>query len=85
MADKIRRNCSDNTINNITFKKRLIYYQAYLMKSGHKEKDIDKDKAFCKRATIPRGSFQPRSPKVCPENTQIFFKFLPSIFIHKRN
>ena len=55
------------------------------MKSGHKEKDIDKDKAFCKRATIPRESFQPMSPKVCPENTQIFFKFLPSIFIHKRN
>ena len=30
-------------------------------------------------------SFQPRSPKVCPEGTQIFFKFLPPFCIHERN
>ena len=50
MNERIRRNCSDNVINDITYKKRLIEYQAYLMRSGHSEKDIDKD--FCKRLTI---------------------------------
>ena len=52
VADRIRRNCSDNIINGITYRKRLIEYKVYLMKSGHSEKDIDT--AFCKRATIPR-------------------------------
>ena len=32
---------------------------------------------------LTSGSFQPRSPKVCPEGAQIFFKFLPSICIMK--
>ena len=52
MVERIRRNCSDNIINDIPYKKRLIEYKAYLMRSGHSEKDIDID--FCKRVTIPR-------------------------------
>ena len=52
MADRIRRNCSDNIINDITYKKRLIEYKAYLMKSGNSEKDIHN--SFCHRRTIPR-------------------------------
>ena len=32
---RIRRNCSDNIINDITYKKRLIEYKSYLLKSGH--------------------------------------------------
>ena len=40
MANRIRRNCSDNVINDVTYKKRLTEYKAYLMKSGHSEKDI---------------------------------------------
>ena len=52
VADRIRRNCSDNIINDITYKKRLIEHKVYLIKSGHSEKDIDK--SFCQRATIPR-------------------------------
>ena len=52
VANRIRGNCSDNVINDITFRKRLIEYKAYFMKSGHSEKD--RDKAFCKKATIPR-------------------------------
>ena len=52
VANRIRRNCSDNIINDITYKKRLIEYKAYLMKSGHSEKDIDK--SFSQRATMPR-------------------------------
>ena len=52
MVDRIRRNRPDNIMNDITYKKRLIEHKAYLMKFGHSVKDIDK--AFCKRATIPR-------------------------------
>ena len=52
MADRIRRNCSDIIINDVTYRKRLIEYKAYLKKSGHSEKDIHK--AFCKRATMSR-------------------------------
>ena len=52
MAYRIKRNCSDNIINDITYKKRLIEYKAYLMKSGHSGKDIDK--SFCQRVAIPR-------------------------------
>ena len=52
VANRIRENCSDNVINDITYRTRLIEYKAYFMKSGHSEKD--RDKAFCKKATIPR-------------------------------
>ena len=52
VADRLRRNCPYNIINDITHKKTLIEYKAYLVKSGHSEKDIDK--AFSKRAIIPR-------------------------------
>ena len=38
VIDRIRRNCSDNIINDITYRKRLIEYKAYLMKAGHSEK-----------------------------------------------
>ena len=38
VADKIRRNCSNNIINDITLKKRLMEYKAYLMKSEHVKK-----------------------------------------------
>ena len=52
VANRKRRNCSGNIINDITYRARLIEYKPYLMKSGHSEKDIDK--AFCKRVTTPR-------------------------------
>ena len=45
VADRIWRNCYDNIINDMTYKKRLIESKAYLIKSGHSEKDIDK--SFC--------------------------------------
>ena len=35
VADRIRKNCSGNIINDITYRKRLI-----LVKSGNSEKDI---------------------------------------------
>ena len=38
VADRIRRNCSDNNINDITYRKRLIEHKAYLIKFGHSEK-----------------------------------------------
>ena len=38
VTDRIRRNCSDNIINNITYKKRLIEYNAYFMKSRYMKK-----------------------------------------------
>ena len=38
VAEIIRTNCSDNIINDITFKRRAIEYKAYLVKS---EKDTD--------------------------------------------
>ena len=47
VADRVRRNCSDNVIYGSTYRERLIEYKAYLMKSGHSEKDIDN--AFCNR------------------------------------
>ena len=52
VADRIRRNCSDNVINDVTYRERLIEYKAYLMKSGHSEKDIDN--GFCNRLSINR-------------------------------
>ena len=47
VADRIRKNCSGNIINDITYRKRLI-----LVKSGNSKKDIDK--VFCKRAKAGR-------------------------------
>ena len=38
VVDRIRRNCSDNIINNITYKKRLIENKTYVMKSENSEK-----------------------------------------------
>ena len=52
VADRIRRNCSDNVDNDKNFLKRLVEYKAYLIKSGHDKKKIDK--AFIKRATMKR-------------------------------
>ena len=52
VADRIRKNCSDNVINDITYRKRLIEYKAYFMISGHNEKYTDK--VFCEKATIPK-------------------------------
>ena len=52
VANRIRRNCSDNIINDVTYKKRLIEYKAYLMKSGHSENDTDN--SFCQGTIIPR-------------------------------
>ena len=52
VADTIRRNCSDNVVNDVTYRERLIEYKAYLMKSGHSEKDIDN--TFCNRLSINR-------------------------------
>ena len=67
MADRIKRNCSDN-INNITYRKRLIENKTYLMKYGHNAKDIDK--VFCKRAitssteTLKKKSNRKRNNKI---------------------
>ena len=52
VADRIRRNCSDNVVNDVTYRERLIEYKAYLMKSRHSEKDTDN--AFCNRLSINR-------------------------------
>ena len=38
VTDRIRRNCSDNIINDITYKKRPIEYNAYFMKSRYMKK-----------------------------------------------
>ena len=38
VADRIRRNCSDNITNDVTNRKRPIKYKAYLMKPGHSKK-----------------------------------------------
>ena len=52
VADRTRRNCSDNVVNDVTYRERLIEYKAYLMKSGHSEIDIDN--VFCNRLSINR-------------------------------
>ena len=41
MADRIRRNCLDNIMNDITYREGQIDYKTYLIKSGYNEKDID--------------------------------------------
>ena len=38
VTDRIRRDCSDNIINDITYKKRLMEYNAYFMKSRYMKK-----------------------------------------------
>ena len=38
VADRIRRNCSVNIINDVTNRKRPIKYKACLMKPGHSKK-----------------------------------------------
>ena len=48
MTDRIKRNCSNNIINDVAYRERLIEYEVYHIQSRHSEKDIDK--AFCKRA-----------------------------------
>ena len=78
VADRIRRNCSDNIINDITYRMRLIECKTYLMKSGHSEKDIDK--AFSNRATIHRReTLKKKSNK--KQNNKITFtaKYEPSL------
>ena len=68
VADRIRRNCSDNVINDSTYRERLIEYKAYLMKSGHSEKDIDN--AFCnrflknRRETLKKKTNKKRNDKI---------------------
>ena len=57
VIDRIRRNCSNSIINDITYRidsipNRLIEYTAYPMKSAISEIDIDK--SIYKRATISR-------------------------------
>ena len=57
VIDRIRRNCSNSIINDITYRidsipSRLIEYKAYPMKSAIREIDIDK--SIDKRATISR-------------------------------
>ena len=41
MADRIRRNCLDNIMNDIAYREGQIEYKTYLIKSGYNEKDID--------------------------------------------
>ena len=38
---RIRRNCSDRAVNDNKFRNQAVMYKAFLMKSGHKESDID--------------------------------------------
>ena len=52
VADRIRRNCSDNIADDRNFKNRLVEYKAYLLKSGHDSRSIDN--AFLKRASTKR-------------------------------
>ena len=52
VADRVRRNCSDNVAGDVNFKKRLVEYKAYLLKSGHESKNIDR--AFLQRASLKR-------------------------------
>ena len=78
MADRIRRNCSDNIINDITYKKRLIEYKTYLMKSGPSEKDTDK--SFRQRATIPRReTLQKKSNRKRNNKIKFITEYEPSL------
>ena len=61
MRDRIRKNCSDNIINDITFKRRLIEYKPCFMKCGHSEKDTNS--AFCKTATRTKKETLKKKPK----------------------
>ena len=77
-ADRIRRNCPDNIINDITYKKRLIEWKAYLIKSGHNEKAIDK--TFCKRAVIPiRKTLEKNSNKNQNNKMKFITEYEPSL------
>ena len=42
VAYRCRANCSDKIKNDVMFKEALIEYKAYLNKSGHDEKNVDK-------------------------------------------
>ena len=80
VTDRIRRNCSDNIINDITYKKRLIEHKAYLIKFGHSEKDIDK--SFCQRATIPRTeTLKKKSNRKHNNKINFITKYEPSLKI----
>ena len=41
VAYRCRANCSDKIKNDVMFKKALIKYKAYLIKSGYDEKNVD--------------------------------------------
>ena len=79
VADRIRRNCSDNIINDQTYKDRLLEYKAYLIKSGHNENDINK--AFCERSLIPRKeTLKKKSRKIYDSNKIKFItEYEPSL------
>ena len=75
VADRIRRNCSDN-MNDITYIKRPIEYNAYFLKSGH----IDIDNAFCKRTTIPRReTLKKKSNKKQNNKIKFIIEYEPSL------
>ena len=42
VAYRCRANCSDKITNNVMFKEALIEYEAYLIKSGYDEENVDK-------------------------------------------
>ena len=75
VAEIIRTNCSDNVINDITFKRRAIEYKVYFVKS---EKDTDI--AFCRRVTINRRERSKKKPKRKQNNKMKFItEYEPSL------
>ena len=78
VAERLRRNCSDNVDNDATFKSRLVEYKAYLMKSGHSSDNIDK--LFCQKSLVKRSETLKRKDKIQPRKEKRYFvtEFEPS-------
>ena len=79
VAERIRRNCSDNVKNDSNFEKRLVEYKGYLLKSGHDERKIDK--AFIKKAGVKRSDVLNKSGQRNNMSNKTFFvtEFEPSL------
>ena len=78
VADRIRRNCSDNVENDENFMKRLVEYKAYLLKSGHDTNKIDR--AFIKRASMKRSELLQKEKRLNSFKNKTLFvtEFEPS-------
>ena len=71
VADRIRRNCSDNVEDDKNYKKRLVEYKAYLIKSGHDSDQVDR--AFIKRASVKRNDILQKERKAKPITNKTLF------------